>query len=304
MRSRPIATLAIGAVFISFAAIFVKLVDPGVMGPTGIGFWRAGLGTIILFAWSLAAGVPLRMPPRLLAWTVLAGFVFYLDLFFWHRSILCAGAGMATILANTQVFVAATLGWFLFGECLSWRLILAAVSGFVGVTLLVGVGSDVAFTSRYAAGIGYGLLTGLVYGSYLVILRNLGLSFKRLDFRAVMAWTSLFTTVFLALSGWIEGDSLMIRDAESLLVLFGLALTAQALGWWFISTNLPKVKTAHGSLILLLQPVLATVWGLLIFEEVLTTIQVLGAAVTLVAIYVGSTRRRNKSVSKKNGRLV
>ncbi|MFH1688433.1 MAG: DMT family transporter [bacterium] len=291
MATRPLATLAVGAVCISFAAIFVKLIDPAAMGPTGIGFWRAGMGAAVLFAWSFAAGERLRLPPGLLAWTVLAGFVFYLDLFFWHRSIVFSGAGMATILAATQVFVTATLGRFLFSERLTWRLILAAVSGVVGVALLVGIGSGVEFTPRYAAGIVYGLVTGIAYGSYIVILKNVGLRSPRLDFRVVLAWTSTFTAVFMGLSGWLEGDTLVVPDITSGLVLFGLALTAQVLGWWIISTTMPKLKTAHGSLILLLQPVLATVWGFLIFHEVLTALQIVGAVVTLAAIYAGSVRR-------------
>ena len=39
-------------------------------------------------------------------WTIVAGFVFFLDLYCWHKSILYSGVGISTILANTQVFYA------------------------------------------------------------------------------------------------------------------------------------------------------------------------------------------------------
>jgi drug/metabolite transporter (DMT)-like permease len=75
-------------------------------------------------------------------------------------------------------------------------------------------------------------------------------------------------------------------------ILFSLALVAQALGWWAIVSALPKLKAARGGLVILLQPVLATVWGVIFFAEHLTVLQVFGAALTLGAVYFGSMRQR------------
>jgi drug/metabolite transporter (DMT)-like permease len=44
-------------------------------------------------------------------------------------------------------------------------------------------------------------------------------------------------------------------------------------------------------LALLLQPTMATVWGFMFFSEILGPLQLLGAAVTLTAIYFGSIRK-------------
>ena len=46
--TRPILALTAGAVCISFAPIFVKLIEPGEMGPTAIAFWRCLFGAIVL----------------------------------------------------------------------------------------------------------------------------------------------------------------------------------------------------------------------------------------------------------------
>ncbi|MFH2055304.1 MAG: EamA family transporter, partial [bacterium] len=75
-----------------------------------------------------------------------------------------------------------------------------------------------------------------------------------------------------------------------LLVLLLLALIAQALGWWAIFTSLKKVEASRAGLILLLQPILATIWGVLFFAEHLAWTQMLGGVVTLAAIYVGLLR--------------
>ncbi|MEW5995163.1 MAG: EamA family transporter, partial [Candidatus Zixiibacteriota bacterium] len=60
--------------------------------------------------------------------------------------------------------------------------------------------------------------------------------------------------------------------------------------WWAIASSLPKINASRSGLALLLQPVLATVWGVLFFGEYLTPIQIAGALITLAAIYVGSVR--------------
>ena len=59
-----------------------------------------------------------------------------------------------------------------------------------------------------------------------------------------------------------------------------------------ITGALPAVPTAQAGLILLLQPTLATVWGVLFFDERLSALQVTGAIVTLAALYHGGLRMR------------
>ncbi len=295
-QMRSFAILAFGAVCISFAAIFVKLLGTGKLGPASIAFWRTAFGAVILFVWARLAGHSLRLPWATKRWTVLAGFLFFLDLFFWHRSILYAGAGMATIFANTQVFGTAVLSYFVFKERLSLTFWAAAVSAIGGVVLLIGVGSDIAFTAIYLRGVLFGLMTGVFYANYLVTMKLAGQEGGRPpSFITLMAWTSLFSAAFLlAASLLTEPHEFIPPDWFSVFILFSLALVAQAVGWWLISQSLPRIDASKSGLALLLQPVLATVWGALFFAERLTGIQVIGAGITLAAIYVGSLRRRAK----------
>lgn len=287
----PILVLAFGATCISFAAIFPKMLGSS-MGPTATGFWRVFLGAGFLFAWAVATRQRLVLPRAIFGWSVLAGFIFFLDLFLWHRSIIYSGAGMATILANIQVFVTAVLSYFVFREKLSIKFFAAATGAMVGIVLLIGVGSNFEFTRLYLTGILLGILTGFAYASYIIVMKLAGQVRGRPDSRVLMAWTSLFTAFFLAVaSGWEEAV-FMPPDLYSLGILAALALVAQTLGWWSITVSLPQLDASRSGLILLLQPILATVWGYLFFAENLTPVQLFGAAVTLTAIYIGSVRRR------------
>ena len=102
-RFSPILLLIVGATAISFAPIFVKLVGSDRLGPTAIGFWRCLIGAAALFLYVLIRGGGVKLPLRLFGFAALAGLIFYGDIYVWHRSIVFAGAGMATILGNTQV---------------------------------------------------------------------------------------------------------------------------------------------------------------------------------------------------------
>ena len=287
----PLMLLAFGAACLSFAAIFVKMLGVGVMGPTAIGFWRTFLGAVILFVWAVAARRKLAMPGAIFGWSVLAGFVFFLDLFFWHRSIIYVGAGMATILANIQVLVTATLSYLVFKERLSIKFFGIALSAMAGIGLLIGIGSDVEFSRQYITGVILGLATGFMYASYIIVMKLAGQHKDHPDFRVLMAWTSLFTATFLAIASYWEEAAFMPPDWRAFAVLVALGLVVQTLGWWSITTSLPRLRGSTSGLVLLLQPVLATTWGWLFFVEHLTVVQLTGAVITLGAIYLGSARR-------------
>lgn len=281
-----------GAVCISFAPVFVKMLAPGSVGPTAIGFWRTLFGSAILFIWCLIERRPLVIPRSAVRYALLAGFFFFLDLSFWHRSILYTGAGMATILGNTQVFATSVFAWLIFRERLTVRFVIAAIAAVVGVVLLSGIlSAEVHLTPTYLTGIGFGLATGLVYAGFILSLRSGGQLAAPPDPVAFMAWASVATAVFSGLESLIEKYPATPPDIQSFAILFALGLVAQAVGWRTISAALPRLATARSSLILLMQPTLATAWGLWFFHESLAPLQLLGAVLTLAAIYFGSLRK-------------
>ena len=262
------------------------------MGPSAIGFWRMLIGAALMFIWTVVEGKRIVLPKRIYLWSIAAGFAFFCDLWTWHRSIFITGAGMATILGNTQVFGSAILGYFAFREKLTLKFFVAAILGFVGIVLLIGVGSeDIQLTERYLGGVLFGLMTGICYASYISLVKKASQEHLQFGTQALMAWTALFCAAFLGLSGLVEGEAMMPPDSTSWLYLLGLGLIPQAIGWKVISSSLPHIHAHKAGLGLLVQPTMATVWGFLFFGEMLGPLQFVGAVVTLGAIYFGSVRR-------------
>ena len=111
---RPVPVVLSGALAIAFSGILFRLAE--VSSSTGA-FYRCLWALPPL--WLLARWEDSRFasrPPRarLLAW--LAGGFFAADLVLWHNAIEQVGAGLATVLGNTQVVLVGVVTWLLLKE--------------------------------------------------------------------------------------------------------------------------------------------------------------------------------------------
>ena len=63
---------------------------------------------------------------------------------------------------------------------------------------------------------------------------------------------------------------------------------SQVVGWLLITNALPGIRASLSGLILLLQPALAFVWDVLLFQRPTTAVNWLGVGLTMAAIYLGA----------------
>jgi len=280
--------LVIGVLMISLSAVFVKLVE---VEPTATAFYRMLSGGIVLAAITLVRRESLWFGARYMVPAVLAAAWFAGDLFFWHRSILFVGPGLATLLANFQVFLLALAGFLLYRERPGPRLLVGIPLAFAGLVLLV-LPEWLHLGADYRAGIVFGLITAVCYAGYTLTLRSSRLGQVAASNYANMAVLSLSCALLLAPIALAGGESLAIpswQDAGWLLVY---GVTGQVFGWVLISNALPRLNAAAVGLLLSMQPVGAFAWDILFFDRRLTLVQFVGAALTLVAIYLGTVKRR------------
>jgi len=137
LRIHGIHQLVAGAVMISFSAVFVKLAN---VGPTSSAFYRMCFGGLLLTAIALISGKKLWYGWKTLCLMIICGAFFAVDLILWHRSILFIGPGLATILANFQIFFLAGFGGIVLNEKLTTRYALSVPIGLFGLYLIMGSG--------------------------------------------------------------------------------------------------------------------------------------------------------------------
>lgn len=289
--------LIFGVAMVSFSAVFVKLVT---VEPTAAAFWRMFLGGLVLAGITLARREKLWFGTRAMLPAGIAAFWFMLDLVFWHRSILFVGPGLATLLANFQVFLLALAGVIMFRERPGWRLGAGVLLAFAGLGLLV---APEWFTlgRNYQLGVVFGLITAVCYAAYILTLRASRVADLAPSIYANMAVLSLSCALLLGLVALAQGESLAITRPADAGWLLTYGIVAQLLGWLVISKSLPTMRTSAVGLILLLQPTLAFAWDALFFDRRFTLIQIVGAVLTLGAIYLGSLKRGVRSKSEEQG---
>lgn len=271
---------ALGTLGISFSAILVKL---SAVSPAAAGFYRMAwaIPLLLLISW-LQRGES-RRPLQPKGW--LAGLVFALNLFLWHLSIDYIGAGLATVLANTQVIFIALLGWLFLAERPSRTALMLLPLLFAGVVLLTGLDGP-AYGSNRGLGVVFGLLSGLTSATYVLIFRSAS---RELEPGSPPVGLLLQTTTAAAVAGLILGTALdpgfsLAVPLSSHMWLILLALSAQVAGWLLLGQALRTLSALETAMIMLLQPVLALVWGWLIFAELASPVQAVGVAIVLASI--------------------
>ena len=280
----PRLRLFIGAALISLSPVWVKLVD---VSPTTSGFYRVLIGGIALAAYLLLRRQRLQLSRHAWLMIIVAAVFLTLDLWFWHRSIIYVGPGLATLLANFQVFIMMLAGIVLLRQTPRPMQVFAVPMALLGLALIVGLDWN-NLPPDYQLGVVYGLLTAVAYAAYLLSLRHVRQkSPHRLPTRELVV-ISFLTAAMLGATAALEGESLAINTMSDVGWLVGYGLLSHSLGWLFIASSLPQVTTVEAGLALLLQPTLSFGWDVLIFDRPMTAIELIGAAIALVAIYLGS----------------
>jgi drug/metabolite transporter (DMT)-like permease len=270
---------ALGVIAISFSPVFVRLAG---VSPVTAAFFRAVyalpmLAVVLIFT---RRPDPRRGRARLLA--AASGVALACDLGLWHESIALIGVGLATVLANVQVVFLPLAGWLIYKERPSRPTFIVGGIVATGMVLASGLSRADAFGANPGLGVVFGAVAGLCYCVYLMVFRataqhGVPPAPLLLDATIGIAVGSLLIAPFDA------GFSLRPAWPSHGWIL-ALALVTQVFGWLAITSALPQLQAAETSILLMLQPVFAVIWGFVFFSERLSPIQWTGAVMVLAGV--------------------
>jgi drug/metabolite transporter, DME family len=287
-RSRG-ATLGIAAV-LAAAVLWgtIGVLSVGLFGygvsPWEVAFWRAALSVLILGVGLLVfrpAAFRLRRGSDAL---LLAGFgtvgvgLFYIA---YQLAIALTSVAVAVVLLYTApVWVLLGAALFL-GEALGPRKLLMAaivVSG-VWATALGAAGAEVRLA---AAGLGWGLAAALAYATYYLFGKRY---LPRFGVARTLLFSLLAGTVVLGPAATLAGHpprlDLPLRAWLLVLVLAaGPTLLANALYYW----GLRRIEAGRAAILASVEPVVAALLALLVFQQRLTPLGWLGVALVVAGV--------------------
>jgi drug/metabolite transporter (DMT)-like permease len=276
----------LGVLSISFSAVFVRL---AAVSPVTATFYRAAYAVPILVVIWLVQRSSDRRDARERWVAVGSGLVLAVDLALWHESIALVGAGLGTVIANVQVVFVAVAAWLLFGERPTWgrMLMIAVVLG--GVALTSGLARHDAYGASPVLGAVMGVLAGFCYATFLLIYREANRTAgpragPLMDCTLGMMAGALACAAFDRHFAFTAG-----RSAHAWLLLLGIG--SQVIGWLLIGQALPALPALETSILLLVQPIFAVLWGVLFFDERLSALQWIGSAIVLGGVAALSIRR-------------
>jgi drug/metabolite transporter (DMT)-like permease len=223
-----------------------------------------------------------------------AGFALGLDVIAWHTAIEHIGAGLATLIANSQVIFVSITAWIFLKERPGKKVLAAIPIILFGVALVSGIGQEDAFGSSPLLGAALALLAAVFYSGFILGFRQANTA------QAPGAGPLMEATLGLVLITPIVGligtgvDYTPAWPSHGWLL--ALALSSQVVGWMLIGYALPRLPAAETATIILLQPALTLIWGAVILGERPSVLQLVGAGIVLGGVgFVALARsRRNE----------
>jgi drug/metabolite transporter (DMT)-like permease len=178
------------------------------------------------------------------------------------------------------------------------RIWVALGLSLTGLTLMVQLWSG---TSLDGLGVVYALISAVTYAAYLLLAER---EVARRDTVSLLAWGFFFATVFWSIvqPWWSFPGGVVARTVSLQGSLAGIHLPVWALVLWvvvlgsiapfsLIVAALRHVSATRVGVMAMLEPVVATVVAWAWLRESLSAVQLVGAAVVLVAIALAQTAR-------------
>jgi drug/metabolite transporter (DMT)-like permease len=186
------------------------------------------------------------------------------------------------VLGNLQVVIVPFAAWAVLGEKVSRRILAVLPLVCTGIVLISGVLETGAYGQHPLRGAVYGILTGITYAGFILVLRQGSGDLRRAA--GPLFETTAVATVTAVVAGIAVGEADLVPSwpAHGWLVL--LALSSQVLGWLLINVSLPRLPAALTSLTLTIQPVGSVLLGVILLGEDPTMLQLAGGALVLAGL--------------------
>ena len=279
-RTNYFILLAFGAMLIGFAPIFVKL---SMLSSSAISFYRMFLALPFLFLLNYMHNKKFFFRvknKKTILYAAFASLAFTTDLTLWHFSMDITSVSNATIIVNSAPIFVAILSFIIFKERLTKGFLLSFLVTYIGIVGLI------YFSNNYVNGKLLGdilcLIAAFFYGVYLLVIARLG----KENSLNIIFYTTFFCCLFSIIPMMIEGGNLIPSSSFEWLNLILMAFLCQFGGQYFITHAIGKISASGASIGLLMQPLTATILAAIIFSEILTSLQIVFALISLFGIYL------------------
>ena len=264
----------IGFTTFGTASIFVRLIN---MDALAIATWRLIIGGLILFI--LSYNSRLAEEKVDIAKVILLGSILGFHFIFFVKSVQDTFILNATIIVNTAPILTLVLSAIFKLEKIDFIDVLTVILGVLGVIVIVG---SISITSQKIIGDIEAFLAALALSVYAITGRR----YLKQKIDAIKLSSVVFTIAGLEtlLIGVLLKVSFQPPTLSDVIYLLGLALIPTGIGHTVYLYSLKGLKAHETQILALLEPIVATMLGVLILLEIPSLNSIIGSVLIAVSI--------------------
>lgn len=297
---KPISTRLTGILIVIAATacwatsgIFINLIiRKTALSAVGLAFWRDLTTSVVLLVGILIVKPKLLIVKKKdLPWLIGMGAisigVFHV---FWNQAVVMIGASLATVVqCNAPIFVT-IMAWFLFGERITTRKIIAVVLAAVGTILVSGI-SGVGEWKIVPIGLLIALGSAITYGSLSLFGKKLSGDYN--------PWTIMFyifsigtLTLFTVQLGQPDPWP---SSGDFLPLFIGFVLISTIVGFTLYTTALKFLPASVASITATSEIFFASILAFIFLQERMDRWQILGSILIIAGVVLVSLAKDNGS---------
>lgn len=201
------------------------------------------------------------------------------------------GISVGIILLYTSPVFVTLMAALIFKESLTKRKLLALVLALIGCALVSGIGQPGSVGKVNLYGLLLGLLSAFGYALYSI----LGIYAIRAKYHPLTI--TVYTFISAAVCGWLLTDQAtvfrLVVSAKIVFMILGISVLCSILPYFLYAKGLESVEASKASILVCVEPAMAIVFGVTLFNEPFTFSMGLGVSAILGAILLLNEKVKN-----------
>ncbi|GAM13098.1 DMT family transporter [Mesobacillus selenatarsenatis] len=287
MKFAGVGLVILAAIFWGISGGIADILMTRGWDPIVISLYRGAVGFICFFAWFLfRISQNWTFSTRLYMWSLLAGVGVAGNFTFYFLSIQASSIAVAATLMYTAPVFVLLISFLLRIERSTWFKWGCIAGVLIGITLLTGAYNTQSVSVSFL-GVTAGLAAGLSYALFIFGFKNAS-SIGKPQTTLTIAFFSLCLILFLFAD---KDEAVSVVTSSDIGWFLLLGIVGAGISFIFYVIGIRRTAPTTASMVAMVEPVTASIFGVLIIGDHLTTIQLIGMMVILVTITVLSVKQ-------------
>ncbi|WP_432772876.1 DMT family transporter [Francisella salimarina] len=260
------------------ASVLIRYSEVGPIASFG---YRLLLPCIFLYSFLAITKDEDKLSKKSIYIAALTGLFLALDLAFYGISLIYTSIAEASLLTNLCPFITTFIAIIFLKEKVSLKYYLVLLVAFIGLLLLM---SQSGLSSQHLLGNWLAIISAVFYALFIIFSKKLRDSCS--TFR-MMFIASLSGSATLFILAFIFNEQIVPTTLSGVLILLAIAIFGHLLGNILYISRVKYISLAMSSLVLLVGPVFALLYGYILFRETFSIQQLIGMFIIILSVYLG-----------------